>query len=127
METANNVIPFPRPKSSSGLQFPKSLEEVEDTVDTVRQAHIQQTLEQVVPMLFDNFALAGFQPADEMEFLKDGALIVEAARAFLNKVYGLSHPLQLIAENLFEQVDSEGSLEVSDKVKIVITPVQEKS
>ena len=127
---SDNVIPFPR-KSKTTLGVvtpPQSMEEVVETVDIVRQAHIQQTLEQVVPMMFDNFALAGFQPADEMEFLKDGALIVEAARSFLNKIYGAQHPLQLIADNLFEQIDSEGNLEVSDKVKIIITPTaQEKS
>jgi hypothetical protein len=62
-----------------------------------------------------------------MVFLKDGALIVEAARSFLNKVYGMSHPLQIIADNLFVQIDGEGNLEVSDKVKIVITPTEEQS
>jgi hypothetical protein len=124
----DNVIPFPRKRQSPlGEMAPQSMEEVEDTVDVVRQAHIQQTLEQVIPMLFDNLALAGFQPIDEMVFLKDGALIVEAARSFLNKIYGMSHPLQIIAENLFVQLDGEGNLEVSDKVKIIITPTEEQS
>ena len=127
---SDNVIPFPRKtKTTLGVVTPpQSMEEVVETVDIVRQAHIQQTLEQVIPMLFDNFALAGFQPTDEMAFLKDAALIVEASRSFLNKIYGANHPLQLIADNLFEQIDSEGNLEVSEKVKIIITPTaQEKS
>lgn len=128
MDEPTNVIPFPRKVSTASIQpAPQSIEEVEETVDVVRQVHIQQTLEQVIPMLFDNLSLAGFQPTDEMDFLKDGALIVEATRSFLNKIYGTRHPLQLIADNLFEQVDSEGTLEVSDKVKIVITPTEEKS
>lgn len=127
MET-DNVIPFPRKRQSPlGDMEPQSIEEVEDTVDVIRQAHIQQTLEQVIPMMFDNLALAGFQPIDEMVFLKDGALIVEAARSFLNKVYGMSHPLQIIADNLFVQIDGEGNLEVSDKVKIIISPTEEQS
>jgi hypothetical protein len=124
----DNVIPFPRKRQSAlGEMAPQSMEEVEETVDVVRQAHIQQALEQIIPMMFDNLALAGFQPADEMAFLKDGALIVEAARSFLNKIYGMSHPLQIIADNLFVQIDSEGNLEVSDKVKIIITPTEEQS
>jgi hypothetical protein len=127
MET-DNVIPFPRKRQTAmGEMAPQSMEEVEETVDVVRQAHIQQALEQVIPMMFDNLALAGFQPADEMIFLKDGALIVEATRSFLNKIYGMSHPLQLIAENLFVQLDNEGNLEVSDKVKIIISPTEEQS
>lgn len=124
----DNVIPFPRKRQSPlGDMEPQSIEEVEDTIDVIRQAHIQQTLEQVIPMMFDNLALAGFQPIDEMVFLKDGALIVEAARSFLNKVYGMSHPLQIIADNLFVQIDGEGNLEVSDKVKIIISPTEEQS
>jgi hypothetical protein len=124
----DNVIPFPRKRQTAmGEMAPQSMEEVEETVDVVRQAHIQQALEQVIPMMFDNLALAGFQPADEMIFLKDGALIVEATRSFLNKIYGMSHPLQLIAENLFVQLDNEGNLEVSDKVKIIISPTEEQS
>jgi hypothetical protein len=128
MDFTDNIIPFPKKNHNfSGPASPQSIDEVEETVDLVRQVHIQQTLEQVIPMLFDNLSLAGFQPANEMDFLKDGALIVEAARSFLNKTYSISHPLQLIAENLFEQTDSDGNLEVSDKIKIVITPIKEKS
>jgi hypothetical protein len=39
---------------------------------------------------------------------------------FLLKIYSVNHPLQLIAEHLFEQTDDEGNLEVSDKVKLII-------
>lgn len=125
METANNVIMFPV-KNSRG---PQTLEEVVDSLDMVRQVHIQETLELVVPKLFENFSMAGFSPDDEdsLEFIKDGALVVEAARSFLCKISGISHPLQLIAENMFEQTDEEGSLEVSEKIKIVITPTEGKS
>jgi hypothetical protein len=123
METANNIIRFPGSfrTDSTIISTPQSLEEVEDSVEVIRHVHIQQTLEQIVPMLFDNLALAGFQPSDELLFLKDGALVVEAIRSFMSKLYGMEHPLQLIAENLFEQIDSDGNLEVCDKIKIVIT------
>jgi len=125
MDTANNIIQFPV-KSSRG---PQTIEEVADVLDTVRQVHIQETLELVVPKLFESFSIAGFAPEeeDEQDFLKHGAMVVEAARSFLCKVSGIPHPLQLIAENLFEQVDDEGNLEVSDKIKIVITPKEGKS
>ena len=100
-----------------------------DNLDMVRQVHIQETLELVVPRLFESFSVAGFQPDedDEIQYMKHGAMIVEAARSFLCKVSGLPHPLQIIAENLFDQVDEDGNLEVSDKVKIVITPKEGKS
>lgn len=125
MDTANNVIMFPI-KNARG---PQTIEEVTDSLDMVRQLHIQETLELVVPRLFESFSVAGFAPEDEesLVFLKDGALIVEAARSFLCKISGVTHPLQLVAESMFEQVDDQGNLEVSDKVKIVITPTEGKS
>lgn len=120
---ANNVIQFPRrgPDRQTG---PQSLDDVIDTVEVVRQVHIQESLEAIIPMLFDKLSLAGFQPEDEMEYIKDGALIVEATRSFLSKIYGIDHPLQLIAKHLFEQVDEDGNLEVSDKIKLTITPTE---
>jgi hypothetical protein len=125
MDSANNVILFP----VKNFRGPQTIEEVADNLDLVRQVHIQETLELVVPKLFENFSMAGFSPEEdqEIEFLKHGAMVVEAARSFLCKVSGLPHPLQLIAENLFEQVDEDGNLEVSDKVKIVISPKEGKS
>jgi hypothetical protein len=125
MDAANNIIVFP----GKNLRGPQTIEEVVDNLDMVRQVHIQETLELVVPRLFESFSVAGFQPDedDEEKYMKHGALIVEAARSFLCKVSGLPHPLQLIAENLFDQVDEDGNLEVSDKVKIVITPKEGKS
>lgn len=125
MDIANNIIMFP----GKNLRGPQTIEEVADTLDLVRQVHIQETLELIVPMLFDNISHAGFNPDEEDEngLLKHGAMVVEAVRSFLCKVSGIEHPLQIIAENLFEQVDAEGNLEVSDKVKIVITPNDGKS
>lgn len=128
MDSSNNIIVFPRKSKleSNIVQCPQSLEDVADTVDVVREAHMQQALEQIVPMLFDNLALAGFQPLDDFDLLKDGTLIVESMRSFMSKLYGMDHPLQLIAENLFVQIDPDGTLEVSDKIKIIITPVKDE-
>lgn len=125
MAISNNVIQFP---GKSTRHPPLTLEEVEENLDLVRQIHIQETLELVVPKLFESFSVAGFGGEDESdEYLKHGAMVVEAARSFLCKVSGIHHPLQLIAENMFEQIDDEGNLEVSDKVKIIITPNEGKS
>lgn len=125
MDVANNVIKFPLHNSRA----PITIEQVDENLDLVRQIHIQETLELVVPKMFESFSVAGFAADDEeaAEFLKHGAMVVEAARSFLCKVSGIDHPLQLIAENMFEQVDDEGTLEVSDKVKIIITPNEGKS
>ncbi len=115
----DNVIPFPK-KPNPNVVEPKTIEEVEESVDVVRQVHIQTTLEQVVPMLFENLALAGFQPVDENDFMKDGSLVVEAIRSFLCKIYCTDHPLQAVAEHVFV-LNPDGSLEISENAKIQIT------
>lgn len=124
---SNNVIAFPNTRRvDAHVTIPQSLEEVEDAVDIVREAHIQQTLEQVVPMLFDNLALAGFQPINEDDFLKDGALVVEAIRAFMHKLYGTEHPLQYISEHIFEENPESGLLRVADGIKLTISKHDEQ-
>lgn len=123
---SNNIIAFPSSRRVDGnVVVPQSLEEVENAVDTVREAHIQQSLEQVIPMLFDNLALAGFQPINEDDFLKDGALVVESVRAFMHKLYGMDHPLQYISENIFEENAENGLLRVANGVKITISKDEE--
>ena len=120
---ANNIILFPQRGPDRPLT-PQSIDEVNDNMEVVKQVHIQESLETIVPMLFDKLSLVGFQPEDEFEYIKDGALIVESIRSFLSKIYNIDHPLQMIAENLFVQIDDEGTLEVSDKIKIIITPTE---
>jgi len=125
--SSNNIVLFP--KANDRITPPISLEEIQDAAETVRMTHIQQALETTIPMLFDNLSLMGFMPnaEQEIEFVKDGALVVEAVRSFCSKFYDIEHPLQLIAENLFEKLDNEGNIEVSNNVKIVITSNEGKS
>lgn len=117
--SSNNVIMFPN--INQKMRNPQTIEEVDEKVDLVRQMHIQGTIEAVAPMLFDNLSIAGFAPADDDSDLKHGALVVEAIRSLLCSHMGLPHPLQIIAEKLFEEDDSGEGLVVSDKIKIVIT------
>jgi hypothetical protein len=113
----NNVIMFPNKNQKA--RNPQTIEEVDEKVDLVRHMHIQGTIEAVAPLLFDNLSIAGFAPADDDSDLKHGALVVEAIRSLLCSNMGLPHPLQIIAENLFEE--DEDGLVVSEKIKIVIT------
>jgi hypothetical protein len=123
MNTTNNVILFPT--KNNKYNGPQTLEEVDETIDLVKQFHIQETIETIVPSLFDQLNIAGFLPdEDDEEILKHSAMVVESIRSLLCMVRGINHPLQLIADNLFVQTDD--GLAVSDKVKIIITPKEGK-
>lgn len=123
MNAANNIIIFP--SKITKYNGPQTLEEVGETIDLVKQFHIQETIETIVPLLFDQLNVAGFMTdEDDEEILKHSAMVVESIRSLLCVIRGINHPLQLIADNLFVQTDD--GLAVSDKVKIIITPKEGK-
>jgi hypothetical protein len=123
MTQANNVVLFPT--RNNKYNGPQTIEEVDESMDMVKQFHIQETIETIIPSLFDQLHVAGFQPdEDDDDILKHSAMVVESIRSLLCMLKGIDHPLQLIADNLFIQT-SDG-LAVSDKVKIIITPKEGK-
>ena len=110
MMPANNVIEFPnKNKLLSGE--PKDMIEVTLNVNQIRFNHINETLQAVIPMIFSNIELAGFDfipdEDDEDPNIKDGALLVECLRSILCKHYNIEHPLQRIAEELFIRQDDD--------------------
>ncbi len=123
MTQSNNIVLFPNKKNK--YNGPQTIEEVDESMDMVKQFHIQETIETIIPSLFDQLHVAGFQPdEDDDNILKHSAMVVESIRSLLCMLKGIDHPLQLIANNLFIQT-SDG-LAVSDKVKIIITQQEGK-
>jgi len=101
---SNNVIQFPFKGSTTQTQL--SLKDVVLSVNMIKHSHISQTLETIIPMLFNNMEIAGFNivPLEEDgddEHIKDGALIVEAIRSLMCKYYEIEHPFQELSEKLF--------------------------
>jgi hypothetical protein len=116
--TSNNVVSFP--KKHPNPQSPQTIEEIEDNMELVKQFHIQETIETIMPKFFDQLSIAGFEPAEDDGDIKDGAFVIEALRSLLLKSYGIHHPFQEMCKNIFEE-DEEGILTLSDLVKIVVT------
>lgn len=110
MMPANNVIEFPN-KNKLLTSEPKDMIEVTLNVNQIRFNHINETLQAVVPMIFSNIELAGFDfipnEDDEDPNIKDGALLVECLRSMLCKHYNIEHPLQRVAEELFIRQDDD--------------------
>lgn len=124
MNSSNNVLKFPKNRTKNGL-FPQTPDEVNERLDDLKQYHIQESLEVIVPHLFNQIQILGFEPPeDENIYVKDGSFIVESIRAFLCKIYGVPHPLQMISDNIFEDRGDEGMV-MSDRVKVVITTKEE--
>lgn len=121
----DNVIQFPH---RSKNPIPKDDAEIQLNMNMIKHNHINETLATIVPLLFTNIELAGFdlgmtEDEDEEESddlnIKDGALIVESIRSLLCKLHEMNHPFQKLSELLFLD-DEEGGLIMADKIKIVL-------
>ena len=100
-----------------------SAENITRNLDTMKQYHMQETLTNIVPMIFTQLDISGFTPEDvdpkDDKTLKDGALIVEAIRSFMCKYYDIYHPFQKLAENVFESDEEEPeTLNIVDTINI---------
>lgn len=118
---SNNVVVFPKPYS--GPKDSVTPEDISRNLDSMKQFHIQETLTNIIPMIFNQLDISGFSFADEdpdgETTLKDGAMIVEALRSFMSKYYDIYHPFQKLSENIFQEDDEEpDSLNIVDELNI---------
>ncbi len=122
---SNNVLHFPpRRGDVKHVSLPQSIEEVEERLNDFKKYHVQEAIETIIPVLFNQIQVLGFEPSiDDEHYVKDAALLVESIRSLMCKLYDIQHPLQLIAGSLFE-LDGEDGFIMSDRVKIVITPYE---
>ena len=115
----DNVIQFPKTNINPAF-VPNDLEEIDERMQMIKFQHIIETLEVILPMLFQQIETAGFNINDEEEeSLKDGAFVIEAIRSFLCKTHGIDHPFQTIAEEVFQRT-SETTFKIIDKLNVTL-------
>ena len=121
---SNNVVMFPKPYNGPNVEV-LSMEEINQNTDMMKHFHIQETIANIVPIIFNQLDIAGFELLEEEESdsensLKEGAFIVEGLRAIMCRHYGLYHPFQEIWEGVFkpEIIDGETALKIVDKIEI---------
>ena len=118
---SNNVIQFPKKNNNQTNRDDVALEEITHNVNMMKHYHIQETIANLAPIIFNNLEIAGFGISDDEndEIIRDGAFIVEAIRSILCKHYDIYHPFQQIADNIFEPDDEEeGALRIVEKLNL---------
>lgn len=120
---SNNVVTFP--KLYAGPKEVIDPEEISRNIDMMKQFHIQETIINIAPMIFNQLDIAGFGFPDEQdsspEVLKDGAFIIESLRAVMCKHYGIYHPFQKLSEEIFYPDDEDPeALKIVDSLNIVL-------
>lgn len=117
-KNSNNVVFFPK-KHVSGKDI-KNLEEIHYNLEMMHHYHIQETILNLAPIIFNNLDIAGFGLDEEVDQdIKDGAFVIEALRSLLCKYYGIYHPFQDIAENIFSPTgEQEGVYKIVQKLNL---------
>ncbi len=124
--TSNNVVTFPKGKQDTkGI----TLEDIQHNMDMMRHYHIQETIQNLVPMIFNQLDIAGFGLIeDDVDHdIKDGALIVEALRSLMLKHYDMHHPFQQVAEAIFiPHPKEEGAYKIVNKLDLELKNVEDE-
>jgi hypothetical protein len=115
----DNVIVFPKTNAQNYKNL-KTVEDVQRNVDMMKHYHIQETILNLAPIIFNHLDIAGFGLSDdEDDDVKDGAMIIESLRSYMCKYYGEYHPFQIIAENVFiPKDDEEDAFKIVDELAV---------
>jgi len=117
--TSNNVIVFPR--ENKNIQKMISIDEINHNVEQMNLYHIQETITNLIPLIFTQLEIAGFYPDEEdlEDDVMDGAFLVESIRSMLCKHYGIYHPFQRLCDEVFQDDENEeGALRIADEVHV---------
>lgn len=121
----DNVIAFP-----SRGNPPPSKERNKFDIEMVKIHHVNEALSTIIPMLFNNITIAGFDIVpdedDDDDHLKDTALVVESIRSILYKHYDIKHPLQEVAEEFFVHQEN-GILSVANRLELNLEEYDKES
>lgn len=96
---SDNVVLFPKQKKDSP---PNSMDQVYQTALESRQEHIEYILDEVLSDLFNYVRESGFDVGKDSCVHSTG-MLVEALRSALCQSAGISHPLQHVAKDMFDQ------------------------
>jgi hypothetical protein len=114
----DNVIQFPRKNKQSVIP---SEEKIATDMNMVKINHINEALQTLIPKLFNDMMVAGFDVVPEEEEdtqnLKDSAMIVESIRSLMCKYYDIKHPIQEISESFFIE-ESDGTISVTKRLDL---------
>ena len=121
----DNVIKFPKKNERIG-DAPTNELEVNDKILNLKHHHINETLSTIVPSIFAQIDASGFELEDPeqetFDDMKDGAFLVEAIRSILCKHYGIDHPFQRLAADIFTPVTIDDNIvfKIVDRLDIVL-------
>ena len=115
----DNVIQFPVKNKQAAAILSK--EKIATDVNMIKFNHINETLSTLIPKLFNDMSLAGFDlipEVDEIDInIKDSAMVVESIRSLLCKYYDIKHPIQQISDSFFVE-EEQGVMTIAKNLDL---------
>ena len=102
-ELTSNIIQFP----CSHNVRPQSIEDVLETVMDVKFCHIEESLEMLMPQIFNQIGMLGFQYGGTEEYNFAGAMIYASVRSFMMLYHDIEHPFQQIQDKIFYTTEED--------------------
>jgi hypothetical protein len=94
----DNVVVFPKQKLNTP---PQSLDEMITNIESFRKDHIENSIAQILPVVFVRMAEEGFDLTLEDDYIKDSAMIIEAVRSAMYRIMGFDHKLHPVTDAAF--------------------------
>jgi hypothetical protein len=103
-----NVVQFPKRNNAA---LPQSNEELRAHFNKNKKRFVNGVVDHYSSQLATKFAMHGFNLENE-KFLRDFAFSVESLRSGLYRSIGVEHPFQELMDDVINQMESDGDLEV---------------
>ena len=112
------IIPFPIERINSP---PNTMEEAKENVEYYRICHVQDSLETIIPTLFNQLSVIGFNNFEDNDPLAEklGALIVEALRSYMLYHHDIDHSFHELSDGMFK-CDEYGELVIDDQLRVIL-------
>jgi len=104
----NKVIAFPRTHKG----HPKTKEDAEAVVGLMVEEYVEEILDFLGPLIFDQLRIAGVK-SDDKSFIPDFTMIHESIKSLMLKNWGEYHPIQSIAEEIFDPAKDNIKIEIN--------------
>ena len=107
----NNVIQFPKTNVNTNNISNPTIEDINKNIEQTKFYHIQETMQSVLPLIFNQIEVAGFAFQNgNIETEKHTAFMIEGIRSFLCHYYKIYHPFQDIYNDVFSVVSEEENI-----------------
>ena len=100
--SSNNVVFFPGHKRTAP---PHTFEEMMETISGARKEHAEFLIDETLSFVFGRCQEDGFDLGGDA-CSKTTAMLIESLRSALFASVGIPHPLQAVAESMFQIVDT---------------------